>query len=139
MKLKRVISSLLLAIYLMAGCGGMLSVIMCHCQRSNHFQSHHSCCCSHHCCANHNGDGIKAQRGCGCMHDHSTEIDLYNHERSVSNLCPPIICLSLPTLQEQIHVYEWHDTTKRLDRRKIPLSTADFVALKGLRAPPVIA
>lgn len=138
MKLKRAISSLLLVIYLMAGCGGMFSVIMCHCQHSQHFQSHHSCC-SHHCCTNHNGDGIKAQRGCSCLHDHSTEIDLYNHERALTNLCPPIICLTLPTLQEQTLTSESHDTIKRFDRRKIPLSTADIVALKGLRAPPVIA
>lgn len=139
MKLKRLISSLLLAIYLVAGCGGMFSVILCHCHRSQHFLSHHSCCCSHHCCANHNGEGIKAQAGCNCLHDHSTEIDLYNHERSVSKLCPPIICLTLPTMQEQVLTTESHSTIKRLDRRKIPLPTADFVALKGLRAPPVIA
>ena len=135
MKLKRAISSLILAIYLMASCGGMLSVILCHCTRSHHIETHHSC----HCCHHSDGEGIKLPTNC-CHHDHSTEIDLYNHEKSLFKALTPAICALLPALQEDIEFStEQNPVSRHLDRRKTPLLISEFVSIKGLRAPPVIA
>ncbi len=137
MRAKRVLSSLILAIYLMASCGGMLSVILCHCSRSQHVATHH--CCDH-CCHHHDsGDGIKLPTDC-CNHDHSTEIDLYNHEKSLFKTLIPAICALLPALQEDIDFSAKQDSALRhLDRRKTPLLISEFASIKGLRAPPVIA
>lgn len=138
MKTSRVIASLLLGIYVMSSCGAMLSVILCHCTRSSHFQAHHSC---HHChlCHTEAGDGIKMPSTCGCNHDHSTEIDLYNYKELSNSILLPIVCAILPKMQEQTPIGLDGIIIKHLDRRKIPLPESDFVALKGLRAPPVIA
>ena len=134
MKLKRAISSLILAIYLMASCGGMLSVILCHCTRSHHIETHHYC----HCCHHSDGEGIKLPTNC-CHHDHSTEIDLYNHERLSLTACEPAICATLPDMQRQISYTAEQAKLKHFDRRKIPLPESEFAAIQGLRAPPVIA
>jgi hypothetical protein len=135
LRVKRFISSLILAIYLMASCGGMLSVILCHCTRSQHVITKHCC---HHCCHHSTGEGIKLPTDC-CNHDHSTEIDLYNHEKSLTKALVPAVCAILPDMQEQIESAVTTITPSHLDRRKTPLPIADFVATKGLRAPPVIA
>lgn len=137
MRAKRVLSSLILAIYLMASCGGMLSVILCHCTSSQHVITHH--CCDH-CCHHHDsGDGIKLPSKC-CNHDHSTEINLYNHEKSLFKALTPAICALLPALQEDIEFStEQNPVSRHLDRRKTPLLISEFVSIKGLRAPPVIA
>ena len=136
MKLKRAISSLILAIYLVASCGGALSVILCHCSRSQHIQTHHSSC-QH--CQHCQGEGIKYPSDCGCHHDHSTEIDLYNYEKlSVANIAP-MVCSILPSMQEQAEPVAVQTVTKLFYRRKTPLLVAEYVSLSGLRAPPVIA
>lgn len=136
MKLKRVISSLILAIYLVASCGGALSVVLCHCSRSQHVQTHHSPC---HLCHHSQGEGIKYPSDCGCHHDHSTEIDLYNYEKlSVANIAP-MVCSILPSMQEQAESVTVQTVTKLFYRRKTPLLVAEYVSLSGLRAPPVIA
>ena len=137
MRAKRVLSSLILAIYLVASCGGMLSVTLCHCSRSQHVATHH--CCDH-CCHHHDsGDGIKLPSKC-CNHDHSTEINLYNHEKSLFKALTPAICALLPALQEDIEFStEQNPVSRHLDRRKTPLLISEFVSIKGLRAPPVIA
>ncbi len=140
MRTKRVISSLLLAIYLMASCGAMLSVILCHCTRSQHFQTHH--CCSHNTCHNNHincGEGIKLPNNCGCTHDHSTEIDLYIYEKSFIADIQPVICDAIPAMAEQIDLCTELLKIKYLDKSKIPLPQSGFISTKGLRAPPVIA
>lgn len=138
MKLSRVIAALLFGIYVMSSCGAMLSVILCHCERSAHYAAHH--CCDHcHSCSAEAGEGIKAQTGCDCHHDHSTEIDLYNHEETFLPTLAPAVCAILPTLLQVEPVLTTGQTIKHLDRRKIPLPQSDFVSTKALRAPPVIA
>lgn len=138
MRLNRVIATLLLGIYVMSSCGAMLSVILCHCTRSAHYATHH--CCSHcHSCAAETGNGIKAETGCGCHHDHSTEIDLYNHEKTIFPTLAPVVCAILPTLLQVEPVLATGQTIKHLDHRKIPLPESDFISIKALRAPPVIA
>lgn len=136
MRTRRAISSLLLAIYLMASFGAMLSVILCHCSRSQHFQTHH--CCTH-CCHNDYGEGIKLPDNCGCTHDHSTEIDLYIYEKIYFADIQPVICDALPAMLEQVKLWTDSQKLKFLDKRKIPLPQPDFIATQGLRAPPVIA
>ena len=135
MRLKRAISSLILAIYLVASCGGMLSVILCHCTRSQHVITHHHCC---HCCSHSAGEGIKLPTDC-CNHDHSTEIDLYNCEKSVIIAHLPVVCDTIEQTTEQSMAAVYNGILKYLDRRKIPLPESEYAAIKGLRAPPVIA
>ena len=137
MRARRAISSLLLAIYTLASCGAMLSVILCHCTRSTHFQTHHSCTCCHH--THSEGDGIKLPSDCGCTHDHSTEIDLYNHEKTFIADITPIVCTIYGDLQAVEITSIETLKLKYLDKRKIPLPESEFMALSGLRAPPVIA
>lgn len=137
MGVKRAISSLLLAIYIMASCGAMLSVVLCHCTRSTHFKIHHSCHCCSHC--HSNGEGIKLPTKCGCTHDHSTEIDLYNYEKTfIADLTPTVSAIFRDMQTEEIFSLEG-DKLKYLNKRKIPLPESEFIVLAGLRAPPVIA
>lgn len=135
MKVRRYISLLLLAIYVMSSTGGMLSVILCHCTRSTHIQTHH-CCCDH---CHSQGEGIKLPDGCNCYHDHSTEINLYNYERTAVATILPAICTILPDMQQSDKTDCKQPALKHLVRRKIPLSTIHIASAKGLRAPPVIA
>ena len=137
MGVKRVISSLLLAVYIMASCGAMLSVILCHCTRSTHFQTHHSCHCCSHC--HSNGEGIKLPSNCDCTHDHSTEIDLYDYEKIFIADLAPNVCAIFRSMQTEVAFSLEGEKLKYLDKRKIPLPESEFVALTGLRAPPVIA
>ena len=115
----------------------MLSVILCHCTRSTHFQTHHSCTCCHH--THSEGDGIKLPSDCGCTHDHSAEIDLYNHEKTFIADITPIVCTIYGDLQAVEITSIETLKLKYLDKRKIPLPESEFMALSGLRAPPVIA
>lgn len=135
---KRFISSLLLAIYLLASCGAMLSVTLCHCSRSQHFKSKHSCCHAHH-HASCNGEGIKLPNKCGCTHDHSTEIDLYNYDKQSAVVITPAVCNALPAMTQQSYTLLHSQTTNLICQRKIPLPQSHFIATKGLRAPPVVA
>ena len=139
MRLKGAISSLILAIYLVASCGGMLSVILCHCDHSQHYKTLHHCCSEHHCCLHNDGEGIKLPMGCNCLHDHSTEVDLYNCEKSLIFSHIPVICTTLHQMQEPSDFDTNHTIAKHFERRKIPLPESEFAAIQGLRAPPVIA
>ena len=121
----------------MASCGAMLSVILCHCTRSTHFQTHHSCHCCSHC--HSNGEGIKLPSNCGCTHDHSTEIDLYDYEKIFIADLTPNVCAIFRSVQTKVAFSLEGEKLKYLDKRKIPLPESEFVALTGLRAPPVIA
>ena len=135
MKAKRYIPLLLLAIYIMSSSAGMLSVILCHCTRSTHIQTHH-CCCNH---CHSQGEGIKLPDGCTCYHDHSTEINLYNHERTAVATILPTICTILPDMQYSTKADSAQSILKLFVRRKIPLPLSHIAATVGLRAPPVIA
>ena len=137
MKIRRAISLLLLAIYTMASCGAMLSVILCHCTRSTHYQTHHSCSCCHH--THSEGEGIKLPTDCGCNHDHSTEIDLYDYEKSFIADITPIVCTIFGDVQAVEITSIETLKLKYLDKRKIPLPESEYMSLSGLRAPPVIA
>ena len=137
MRVRRAISSLLLAVYIMASCGAMLSVILCHCTRSNHFITHHSCSCCHH--PHSVGEGIVLPSDCGCTHDHSTEIDLYDYEKSFIANISPTSCTIFMDIYQGVEIEIENLKLKYLDRRKIPLPESEFMALSGLRAPPVIA
>ena len=144
MRVKKFISSLLFAIYIMASCGGMLSVILCHCAHSNHFQAKHSShyiCCHHTCkhCISTTEQQIKSLRCCTCNHDHSTEIDLYNHEQSAAAEISPIVCDILPIMKQVVSTATISSKQRHFCQRKIPLQQSEFVTIKGLRAPPVFA
>lgn len=77
----------MLLLYLMVMVVGNVSLIVCDChlhhshQRDN--DSQHVCCCGH-CHASDFQDHFNStvDSKCGCMHDHSTEVELYTVARS---------------------------------------------------------
>lgn len=137
MKLKRVISTLLLGIYLLSSCGAMLSVILCHCTRSAHYiaeHEHHTHCCH----TPIQGEGIKMVSDCGCHHDHSTEIDLYDYDKIYFIALQPAVYM-LPQAAQSIEEPQSDIDNHYFHRRKIPLPRSFVVTLNTLRAPPVMA
>lgn len=140
MKLKRVISSLLLAVYATSVLGYAATIIFCHCSRSDHFRERHhivaTCChCHHHSCA----DGIHAERGCDCRHDHTTEIDLYDKTRLADKLTKPLVCYALAATITVLDADEALRGESSYFQLKIPLPQQPLSASTALRAPPVKA
>ncbi len=143
MKLRQIISLLLLAVYLTAGWGYALSVTLCHCSHSEHFQEFHAS--SHHCCSAcasahrsiHEGDSI-VDATCGCHHNHSNVIDLYDITRNIILLTAPA---EQPVMIATIDKSEIEFDNVRLlfgDRLKIPLTDDPAMDTSALRAPPAL-
>ena len=144
MKLRRIISLILLAVYLTAGGGYALSVTLCHCSHSEHFQEFHAP--KHHCCsaclsAHKSAENEAAEaivdNSCGCSHNHSNEITLYDIPRSVSTLDIPVEHIAIITPLDH-HEVECDNIIALLgDRRNTPLAESPERATSALRAPPV--
>ena len=137
MKLKRLISLLLLAIYLTAWGGPAYVSLSCKCvTMSSHVCCHH---CQHSADAAGAGESLKAP--C-CGNHHSTEIELYtgsssdNHERfircTVTDL-PPALVAEAPVAA----VLKFFGET--LPECGDPFVMRGHVRSAGLRAPPVLA
>lgn len=143
MKLRSVISSLLLAVYATSVLGYALTIILCHCSRSEHFRTHHCsgehtvACCHHH--APLAGDGIRTNHACDCHHDHTTEIDLYDTTRIANTLAEPLVCYALPAMIADQTISPVGVRVATLTKRKIPLPEEPTSTSAALRAPPVIA
>ena len=144
MKLRRIISLLLLAVYLTAGGGYALSVTLCHCSHSEHFQEFHAP--KHHCCsACHTAHKSTENRAsisvidssCDCLHNHSNEITLYDVPRSVSTLDTPVEHIATTTSLDLYEVVYDNIISLLGDRRNTPLTDSPERATSALRAPPV--
>ncbi|MBO5772052.1 MAG: hypothetical protein J6R09_05395 [Alistipes sp.] len=143
MKLRQIISLLLLAVYLTAGWGYALSVTLCHCSHSDHFQEFHAS--SHHCCSAcasahrsiHEGDSI-VDATCGCHHNHSNEIDLYDISRNIAAVTAPTEQPAMIATIDKSEI-EFDNVILRLGvQLKIPLPDDPAKATSALRAPPAL-
>ena len=123
MKLKRLISLLLLAIYLTAWGGPAYVSLSCKCvTMSSHVCCHH---CQHGADAAGAGESLKAP--C-CGNHHSTEIELY----TVTDL-PPALVAEAPVAADLKLFGE------TLPERGAPFVMRGHVRSAGLRAPPALA
>lgn len=141
MKLKRIISSLLLAVYATSVLGYAATIIFCHCSRSDHFRERHhiaSTCC--HCCHHHStAEGVRAEHSCDCHHDHTTEIDLYDKTRLADKLAKPLICYALAATITAHDTDRTGGSESSYFQLKIPLPQQPLSTSTALRAPPVKA
>lgn len=141
MKLKRLISLLLLAIYLMAAGGPAYVSLSCKCVAMS-AHADHVCC--HHCqqhadSADPARESVKAP--C-CGNHHSTEIELYtgsssdNHQKftrcAVTDL-PPALIAEAPVVADLTLCCE------KVTECSTPFVMRGHVRSAGLRAPPVLA
>ena len=140
MKLKRLISLLLLSVYLLATGGPAYVSLSCKCVAMK-ARAAHVCC--HHC--QHGADtsdGTASLKATCCGNHHSTEIELYtgfgsdNHEKfircTVTDL-PPALVAEAPAAAD-LKVFG-----ETLPERGAPFVMRGHVRSAGLRAPPVLA
>lgn len=137
-KLKKVISLLLLTVYLLATGGTAFASLSCRCVAMAP-PAAHSCC--HHC---FHGDEPAAPRAFSapcCGNHHSTEIELYTASHADSekgSRC--VVYLLLPALATEYP--QPVDPLVVCERRAEPhISSIQeaFIHSAGLRAPPVLA
>ncbi|MBQ7856631.1 MAG: hypothetical protein IJ348_05900 [Alistipes sp.] len=140
MKLRSYIASVLLTVYLVSVCGYALTVILCHCERSGHYTTHHKECCACHHHAHHEAcEGIHADNTCNCLHKHTTEIELYDVAKEANPTLAPLSCdILLPDL-ESAEESRAECFGEQFLQRKIPLPQSIVGHVAALRAPPVSA
>ena len=140
-RIRSVIATILVAIYAVATFGYDLSVTLCHCNHSHHVQLHHShdCHSCHDCKHNTSGDGISSANPCNCLHDHSTDIDIYDKTRIVNRLIRPSVCSAvIPTTSSPYNLPTTFASRTYPDG-DTALPDAPDRGCFGLRAPPVFA
>lgn len=138
MKLKRLISLLLLSVYLLATGGPAYISLSCKCVAMT-ARAVHVCC--HHC--QHGGeafDGTASLKATCCGNHHSTEIDLYtfSQDSEKSTRCtvtdlPPALVAEAPAPADMSLGRE------KTVGRCAPFVERGHVRCAGLRAPPVLA
>ena len=141
MKLKRLISLLLLAVYLTAAGGPAYVSLSCKCVAMTAHAAH--VCCHH--CQQHDDSASPARESVKapcCGNHHSTEIELYtgstsdNNEKltrcAVTDLPPALVAEGpAPALLSPC--------CERVAERCAPFILRGHVRSAGLRAPPVLA
>lgn len=138
MKLRRLISLLLLSVYLMATGGPAYVSLSCECVS---MKAHAAHVCCHHC--DHGdvaSDGAPRLKTTCCNDHHSTEIDLYtfSSDSGKSTRCavtdlPPALVAEASVPADIILGRE------KTVERPSPFVGRDYVRCAGLRAPPVLA
>lgn len=138
MRLRRLISFLMLSVYLTSVCGYALTIILCHCPHSQHYKAHHCTCveCAH---SHVDGDGIKADNRCDCKHKHTTEISLYDIAKHTGEVVKPLVSDCIMTIIDSSERVFASVENTLTEQRKIPLPTSPATLACGLRAPPVSA
>nr|WP_229095485.1 MULTISPECIES: hypothetical protein [Alistipes] len=140
-KLKRVISLLLLAVYLFATAGMALASLTCKCV-SMKARTEHVCCthCQHPADVQSAHDG--AMRAPCCGNHHSTDVELYvtsnsdNNEKYIRCIVldlPPALAVECPC---PAHVPQLRE---EVVQRHVPLIREACILPVGFRAPPVLA
>lgn len=140
MGFRRYIASLLFVVYLLAT-GGVWSLsLMCDCADAEHAGEHACCVAGYHAGHDHDAAAEELCAACTCGL-HSTEITLYTAAhgddekatRCAVTLLPPSLAAECPC---PAHVPALR---RNPPVRPEPLIDAPFVAVGGLRAPPVSA
>ena len=95
MKLRRLISLIMLSVYLTSICGYAISIILCHCPHAKHYLTEHVGVHCGHCSIHHSQcDGMSQfEMPCMCKHKHTTEISLYDISKKIqSATAPAVLC-----------------------------------------------
>lgn len=137
MKLRRIISLVLLVVYFTGTAGAAIASMSCHCAR---MQAHAAHLCCHH-CAEHANDSEQTFRAPCCSNTHSTEVKLYTASSSDDDLSVKSPCIDLPaTLADQLTITpESRPCSDKIAERRAPFVSKAHRLPSGLRAPPVLA
>lgn len=140
MKLRRVISLLLLTVYLFATGGMAYASLSCHCITPTE-RAHHLCC--NHCQQHDEATAGKETLTAPCCSDHhSTEIDLYTGTsaengksiKSISTDLPAALAAEFSCVADPLPV-----TCDKVAEQRPPHFRQAPLLPSGLRAPPVLA
>lgn len=138
--MKKVISLLLLAVYLFAAGGPAYASLSCRCVWAKSSAVH--ACCRHG--IDHTGDlpAAKADVSAPCCgNHHSTEIALYTVSPDSDKVTRCAVLLLPPALVAGacIECIEAVTTSDKVAERRTPFVSTGFTTPTGLRAPPVLA
>lgn len=142
MKLRRLISLIMLSVYLTSICGYAISIILCHCPHAKHYLTEHVGVHCGHCSIHHSQcDGMSQfEMPCMCKHKHTTEISLYDISKKIQSATAPAVLCQHPDLVAGIDVPEPEESDfRRFVRRNTPLTSSPHAECSALRAPPVLA
>ena len=139
MKLRKLISLLLVSVYLFAVGGAAYNALACECVS---FRTHSAHVCCHHCAHDCDTTSGPAVAGSCCGDAHSTEVELYTRVSSSDDEDQSrILVLDLPAALAAecpcpAHVPLLRETPAE---RHAPFIEDAHVLSVGLRAPPVLA
>lgn len=143
MKLRRIISFLLLAVYLTMAAGPALRSLSCECVAMDGHARGEASCCRHACCAarfvaTEAGDCCLAAPCCDDRH--STEIELYTGLDSETERSVRCAVVHLPASLAVECPCPAHVPALRHNAvaRTVPLPAGPASGIPGLRAPPVL-
>lgn len=142
MKLRRMISLVMLSVYLTSICGYGMSVILCHCPHAKHYLTEHVGVHCSHCSDRHaHCDGIaQFEMPCMCKHKHTTEVSLYDISKKIQSAAAPAVLFQHPDLVAGTDVPEPEESGfRRFAQRNTPLPSSPHALCSALRAPPVSA
>lgn len=135
MKLRKIISQLVLSAYLLSVCGYAIDVFTCDCDHTHTHEQNEECCCSH---TDHHAIGEwyahLEDAGCDCSHELNNDAGIYDTTTRHSTLVDELICcitlsnnnIPLPCRPELGRLYTRHS---------IPIPRV-HLHTRGLRAPP---
>lgn len=131
----RVVFTLLLLLYFVAGVEQSVAMLLCECQ------SHHSnefCCHDEHC---EHSSKMVFKPECECEHEHTVDIALYTDGRSVDVSATRAYMLCIPLCVDNIRldILEGLDIDFEYQPYLLPPLEDAASAASVLRAPPVLA
>lgn len=137
MKTKRLISLLLLAVYLLAAGGPAWASLSCKCVAAK-LRTAHTCCC--HCAHESDAPSAKADVSAPCCsHHHSTRVDLYTGGTSDNERSLRIAATDLTALAPDVpDTVDAPSDCLRIVLRQTPLPGTSRPCGRGLRAPPAL-
>lgn len=130
----RVVVSLLMVLYFVAGMEQSVAMLLCDCP------SHHSkaCCHGEHC---EHQSYLIFKPECECGHEHTVEIALYTDGRNVDDAAARTLGLNIPLSVDNIRldILEGLDVNFEYQPYLLPPLEDAASAASVLRAPPVLA
>lgn len=134
----RVVVSLLMVLYFVAGMEQSVAMLLCECP------GHHSdeaCCYSEHCEHCKHTDHLTFESRCGCEHNVMAETALYTDGRSVDDSVIRVLVQNIPLSIDNIRldILEGLDINVEFQPYLLPPLEDAASAASVLRAPPVLA
>ncbi len=143
MKARRLISFIMLSVYLMSICGTAVVVLSCHCSHTHYIVAGKVVTCACHSC----GDAVAAtgcentfvESDCNCGHDHSTDIELYSADDYRPHSVAPSVSVCIIASADKADIATKVARHTYNIRGDLPLPCSPHADACGLRAPPVFA